>query len=601
MQKTIHFQDERIFHIPVEEMWTLLADTNHLNNFIGLFPVQFAPFSYNDGKLIRQAKATALGGVKIAWKEHTFEWERNHYYSIERVYTNGPIERALWHVILEPREEQETLLILKGEFICRNLIGKLSLKNIIIPQLKKTFQYVLEFEKNGTVDFPRPQTKQSIIVEENRLSILAVKLDGIFLNQEMSAQLMHTIRTYNEDEITSMKPYQWAETYHYNRKETVELFLLATKLGILDQEWSLMCPNCRVPKGQTSSLKHLDSTVHCDLCGVDYELNFDRYIEMRFSVNPSIRKTKRELFCVNGPMNSPHVLAQFRILPNTTKNLKIPIWGREVRLRVLKYNHLLEVSTYKTEEEVCITYRESGFTQSLVSGSSNIQIGNKTDEEIVLVIEEVEWDRFALTAREVTSLQLFRDLFAAEVLSPDQQIGVSNIAVLFTDLKGSTRLYESIGDALAYADVKKHFDYLKQHIQQNGGAVIKTIGDSVMATFTETKDAWNAAVSIQQHIQEINKQLSQDILVKIGFHSGPVIAVNANEILDYFGRTVNMAARIQQESQGNDIVMSKEVYEDLLLDTNFRVMNSSLKIETFKKHLQGLEEDSSLIRVIIDS
>ncbi|KAA0965472.1 adenylate/guanylate cyclase domain-containing protein [Sporosarcina sp. ANT_H38] len=597
MRKTICFQEERVFNIPIEQMWSLLEDTNQLNKYIGLFPVRFSPFTHENGSLVRQSRAKVFGVIEIAWRENVFEWIKQQSYSIERVYITGPAERVLWKVILEPQGESRTLLRLKGEFTYRNLLGRLIMKVNTIPQLRRTFLYALKLEGKSEVTTILPQARRTAIVQKEHLGRLTAKLYSAISNKKMVEEFIQTIEMGNDNDVTSMKPLLWAETHQYDRRQTVELFLVATKVGILDQEWSLMCPNCRVPKSQTNTLRQLDDTVHCDLCGVDYEIDFDRYVEMRFTVNPSIRQASQELFCINGPMNSPHIVAQFRIPGNSSKELKLPDWDQKLRLRVLKFNYTAIIYEETDDTKSQLTITESGIAEKEVAKTRFMQVENRTSQELVLVIEEVEWDRFALTATEVTSLQLFRDLFAKEVLSPDQQIGIGKMTILFTDLKGSTLLYESIGDALAYSDVKKHFDFLKKYIQDNNGTVVKTIGDSVMAAFIRDKDAFNAAITIQKNIHLLNENISQAVQVKIGFHTGPVIAVNANEILDYFGRTVNMAARIQQQSEGSDIVISENDYRDLLESSDISLHDTSIEIESLTKQLHGVDGDTSLIRI----
>ncbi|MGE6487236.1 DUF5939 domain-containing protein [Paenisporosarcina sp. NPDC076898] len=597
MSKTVLFHEEREFDLPVEELWSLLSDTNHFNQYIGLFPVQFSPYTYEHDVLHRKAEGKALGLVKNAWREHAFEWVKNSHYVIERIYTIGPVSRALWTVKLERVSHSRTKLILDSDFTIRNLLGNVGLKFIIIPQLRRIFPYSLSYKENRSTDNPRPQKKQAISVNNDRLNRLSERLRATFHNEQMIHSLLHMIRTHNDDEVSHIKPLQWAYDRRYSDRETIELFLLATKAGLLEQQWSLMCPNCRVPKEQTTTLKRLDSSVHCDLCGVDYEVNFDRFVEMRFAIHPSIRKTEEKLFCLNGPTNSPHIVAQTRIPPGESRTLDVANWPQDLRLRVVKFNHTVQIdrNTLSLGNELIFT--DSGFNTLTMNTLDEVIICNKANYEIVVSLEETEWDPFALTAREVTSLQLFRDLFATEVLSPDQQIGVGEMTILFTDLKGSTKLYEAIGDALAYSDVKKHFDYLKHHIQANRGTIIKTIGDSVMAGFYDDTLALKSSLEIQANVTELNASLSQPVSIKLGFYSGPVIAVNANDILDYFGRTVNMAARIQNQSIGDDIVISERGYQDLVRNPESQQLLLDYSVEPFEASLQGIDGAFPLVRL----
>ena len=137
-----------------------------------------------------------------------------------------------------------------------------------------------------------------------------------------------------------------------------------------------------------------------------------------------------------------------------------------------------------------------------------------------------------------------------------------DVTVIFTDLKGSTALYERIGDLKAFSLVQRHFEHLLQVTVANSGAVIKTIGDAVMAAFEKSSDAVRAAIATRKEIARFNElRQRQDIVLKIGIHCGPAIAVTLNERLDSFGRTVNVAARIQNRARGDEICLSKEVHD----------------------------------------
>jgi len=91
---------------------------------------------------------------------------------------------------------------------------------------------------------------------------------------------------------------------------------------------------------------------------------------------------------------------------------------------------------------------------------------------------------------------------------------------------------------------------------------VKTIGDAVMGSFVDGRHAIIAAIEAQQTLRSYyqNRPEKERIEVKIGIHSGPTILVTLNNRLDYFGTTVNMAARIQAIAQPNEIILSEHVF-----------------------------------------
>ncbi len=158
---------------------------------------------------------------------------------------------------------------------------------------------------------------------------------------------------------------------------------------------------------------------------------------------------------------------------------------------------------------------------------------------------------------------IFRDLFGEEVLPMDQNLEIKHSTILFTDIKGSTKMYEALGDSKAFSLVREHFDILFNNIQNNNGIAIKTIGDAVMGVFVNDSDCLTAAINSQLELKKFNEQKNdiEKIELKIGIHSGPAIVVTLNNRLDYFGTTVNIAARIQGFAKPDEIVFSKKVFD----------------------------------------
>lgn len=590
MAKIISFEETRLVNRPLAEVWGIVSDTNRLNQYIGLFPVNFEPFTTRTQRLVRKAKGKAFGLIEIEWEENVFEWVRNSFYSVERNYTKGPVERVIWKVSLEKVSEHETNIMLAGVFEYRSIIGKVALTKGIIPQLYQTFAYVNDAA--ATKEQLLTVKEQTSIQVNERLLLDAEKhLKELSLEPDLVNSFIRTIRMESDESVSAIQPYRWAKEHGFSKQQAVRLFLFASEAGVLDYEWSLMCPNCRVAKDHASSLKDVKKTVHCDLCGVDYELDFENYVEMTFHVNASIRKTNKEIFCINGPTNSPHTIGQFRIPPQTTVSIPWTRMPKEMQVRVMKNNFKVPF-TYEPDVEYSqLRIQPDGLVEQFLSQSSNISIVNECDIEHIVAFEETQWDAYALTAREVTSLQLFRDLLPAEVLAPGMQIGVGKLTILFTDLKDSTQLYERVGDASAYSDVQKHFTSLGGIIRNYEGTIVKTIGDSIMASFASSSQAVSAALEIQSSVSTLNKVLNNPVTIKVGLHEGPVIAVNANGVLDYFGRTVNMAARVQQQSTGGDIVLERKLFEEMRIEEGLGAVTK------FTTTLHGLESPIQLVRV----
>jgi class 3 adenylate cyclase len=167
-----------------------------------------------------------------------------------------------------------------------------------------------------------------------------------------------------------------------------------------------------------------------------------------------------------------------------------------------------------------------------------------------------------ITAKRLLTNQTFRDIYRTDTLDADQRLKITSLTFLFTDLKGSTALYERVGDLVAYDLVRQHFRVLYDIVASETGAVVKTIGDAVMATFPTPDRALTAALRMRQAMTDINvERHNEDLLLKIGIHEGPCLAVTLNNSQDYFGQTVNMAARVQGLASSRAIFVTKPVVE----------------------------------------
>jgi class 3 adenylate cyclase len=332
---------------------------------------------------------------------------------------------------------------------------------------------------------------------------------------------------------------------------------------MLDLQWNLICPMCRGGEAK-GSLDELSRNVHCDGCNIDFDVNFEQSVELTFHPNASIRQVNVDTFCVGGPQVTPHIVAQQLLPAGSQRSVSIKLQEGRYRLRTMNvpgWQHLR--ASGGGEGGVSLRAHSDGWSSEEIeiSRTCDLQFENATRDEQLFILERMEWSDDAATAAEVTAVQTFRDLFAREALRPGEQISVGTLTVLFTDLKNSTRLYREIGDATAFGRVMNHFDVLKQTIAEQDGALVKTIGDAVMAVFRRPENALRAMLEAQQRLANPPDGMLP-LTLKAGMHTGPCIAVTLNDRLDYFGSTVNLAARLEAQSTGGDVVISNAVYSD---------------------------------------
>src|SRR5437763_13395249 len=161
-------------------------------------------------------------------------------------------------------------------------------------------------------------------------------------------------------------------------------------------------------------------------------------------------------------------------------------------------------------------------TVTLQPGPLRLTLENRTDSRVVpgvYVAGQAMHDMLGrrkrfLTAKRLLTNQTFRDIYRTDTLDVDQRLKITSLTFLFTDLKGSTDLYERVGDLVAFDLVKEHFRILQEIIAAESGAVVKTIGDAVMATFATPDRGLAAALSMREAMRNLNeKHRSEDLLL----------------------------------------------------------------------------------------
>ena len=385
-----------------------------------------------------------------------------------------------------------------------------------------------------------------------------------------------------------------------DEEKVISGFLHASRLGLFDLSWNVLCPGCGGVLGAHDTLKSLrPDDYHCGLCACGYEPSVDEQVEVAFTVSPKIRRVAahepntlpfweyyRQVFWSSGidlnkdnfaSMKDEVALETLELPPDekAVMSLQLPPHFIIVFEPVTHSAQFIDVQGEPTKErqQLSLVYNKAHpptGSMTLRPGPLRLSLDNQSGLRVLPGIfvagdklhELLGKRRPFLTAKRMLSNQTFRDVFKADHLNVDQRLKITSLTFLFTDLKGSTALYERVGDLAAFDLVRAHFRALLDIIASEKGAVVKTIGDAVMATFIRPENALMAGLKMRAAMGELNKQRgSKDLVVKIGIHEGPCLAVMLNERQDYFGQTVNIAARVQSLSTSQEIHITAPVIE----------------------------------------
>ncbi len=578
-----------------EELWPFVSNSDRFNRDIGLPTIE--PLSQEGLRLRNGRRLMRLSflGLPAEWEEQPFEWIRPVRLGVTRTYSKGPLIELRVLAELTPNEGGGSTLSyqfwVKPKTLFGCLLVRLQFGLLAGKKFERVFkQYDQQASSSTTLV---PEVGQDLpAVFLNRISSAKARLIEEGGNSELVEQLIDLVRVGDNSRVARIRPYELADAWKQPRRELLTVCLLATRAGLLELQWDLLCPLCRGAKQTTTSLRELETKFHCETCRIDFTANLDRYVEVTFRPNAAVRAVDQQTYCVGSPQRTPHVVAQQLLPPKNMGTVTLPLEPGNYRLRALELSgdRLLRVSEDGSAEASLQIAEDDWRGDELnLATKSSLQLQNTTDEEQLIILERVGWSDQAATAAEVTALQVFRDLFSSEALRPGEQISVGTLTILFTDLRNSTKLYREIGDATAFGRVMNHFDVLKREIAAEDGALVKTIGDAVMAVFRSPAAALRAMIRAQQSLAEPPAG-TMSLSLKAGIHTGPCIAVTLNDRLDYFGSTINIAARLEGLSCGADVIISDQVFQEAEVQELLRV-TPGLQAHSFEMELKGFDEE----------
>ena len=593
-----HYRWEYELQSSPEELWPLVADTSRFNRDTGLPAVELQQ-SEGEQRLgtARRRLRFFKFGIPVEWEEQPFEWVRPFRFGVERRYLKGPVAEMRVLADLQPRPEGGTRLTYEVWATPRNALGRtaipLQIGVLAARSFATAFRRYDQFAAKG-----KPPLYQEVRAEFSpggraRLETLCEKLISQGATQAIVERLEELIAQADDLTLARIRPHTLADYWNLPRRDVLEACLWATRVGLLDLQWDMICPHCRGAAQTSRSLSGIRSDAYCDSCHIDFSVNFDQSVELTFRPNPAVRQIEAHQFCVGGPQVTPHIVAQQVLAPGAARVFQLPLEAGRYRLRAAKLpgGRFLSVAP-DGARSVTLRAEAGGWSNEelKLSPTPTLTMENATDTEQLLILERMAWSDQAATAAEVTALQVFRDLFSNEALRPGEQISVGSLTMLFTDLRGSTQLYREIGDAPAFGRVMSHFDILREAIREEDGALVKTIGDAVMAVFRRPAAALRAILKAQK-ILAAPPDGSRPLMLKVGIHSGPCIAVTLNDRLDYFGGTVNLAARLEGLSTGGDVVVSPPVFADPEVAELLNEPENNLSAEPFEMMIKGFGEE----------
>lgn len=605
----------RTFRAPRELVWALVADTQRLNRAAGNRP---ARYQWRDRDGGRRLVATARElGQALEWTEPPYQWLEGELMESERRFSLGPARRAfsgarvravdadhtaceLWMGFEGPGARLASLGWLvraRHRVALRRTLDALDAAlasgrppdDCVQPATVRARRLLTATTTAAALVGPSSPTDEAALAE--RLSRLAAVEPDAALRDRLATLL----RSRPDEELALLRPFELAAQWGAPRRDVLRLFLRATRAGALDLRWQVNCPTCRVGAQTADHLEQLGRTVHCEACNVDYGIDFGDFVEAVFRVNPAVRATATATYCASSPAWRPHVFAQLTVEPGTPRRETATLPPGELKLRALGARRAAALVLDDPPATLTVRCDADGVTAEATGraadGVTALTLHAEAGAPATVVIERAGWSADAALGRVVATFPEFLDLFATEAPATGVELTVGHLAILFSDLTGSTALYERLGDARAFALVEEHFVELARVIGRHDGAVVKTMGDAVMATFPGAAAALRAATEMAR--AHAARHAASGLQLKLGVHAGPCLAVRANDRLDFFGATVNVAARLQAQAQGGELVVLRELADA----PSAAPLLDGLPRRAFAAQLKGIAAAQELVAV----
>ncbi len=449
---------------------------------------------------------------------------------------------------------------------------------------------------------------------------------------DVEKAIEQTIRSAPDIRLNRINLLRFAAEHELDLAKTISGFLRATQKGVFELSWNVVCNSCGGVLHAAGSLTNIDcGNYTCALCGSDCEPRLDETVEVTFTVDPRVRKIQahepntlpiwqyaRQCFWSSGsnlpddiePFVSEAVLDAFEVGPGASVERSIRLdAGTAVLFDLVTHSTRflqMDGSASVQPQRISITIEDIVHPTEhirIAPGAVDLSIVNRTQQRVLPILwavgpalERIVSGRLpVLTASRLMSHQSFRDLYGSGVLDVNQRFKITSLSFLFIDLKESTQLYQVEGDLAAYDFVRAYFLLVQEVVSDQGGAVVKTIGDAVMATFPTPVQCLAAALAMKDALKGLNARRGGRVQsVRIGLHAGPCLAVVMNERQDYFGQTVNIASRLQGISSDR-ILMTRALADDG--DVRAYLRSRSLEMESFKEKLRGIEDEFEVFAV----
>ncbi len=522
-----------IFDLPVtaSEIWPYLIDTSKMNSEMGFPP--------REEKEVRGEThvTTVTIGRKEEWIEKPWIWVHEKEIQQYRIFLKGWMSRHRGIFRVDEINAGSTRVSVYFRWGFRNVFNYLFFK-LVPGALEKSFQKFLN-------------AKTALILEERK------EKTKTGLHHATGTDAYESLRNYflkaDPLDLDRIHVKEVAHKLGLDVQESIKACIRMVKDGELSLSWDVICPHCRGARAENKSISGLTEVANCEPCGTTFGIEAEESVEVVFHLTPKLREISKMVYCAAEPAKKKHIKLFQGIGPKVTKTYQIHLPQGTYRLRRKNSPDAIYLDLSDFDGDKSFTWNGSEFTRKKLSTNLQLMLNNNSEEKDFFTLEEAWWFKDRLLSGEALTNSSIREVFSEDHLQTGLKLNVGNQVILFTDIVGSTPFYKKSGDAIALKFVQAHYREVSDLVIKHQGVVVKFIGDAVMAAFLDLEKAMECTIEIHNLFN--GKRSDTPILLRASFHEGKVLCANMNVGLDYFGNTVNQAAKIQKYADALEIAL----------------------------------------------
>ncbi|MDA1014681.1 MAG: protein kinase [Planctomycetota bacterium] len=571
-QKFMEFKFSWDLQASPAELWPYASNTDRFNRAMGLPAARFRsePCPATGG--VRRYGETKIASMWIRWEEHPFEWIEGRRFGVLREFSHGPFAWFISTTELSERPTGGTKLTHAFRILPSGWLGRLVTKMQMGRQTQRSLERVYRHIDRIVCDSrAKPRLADAfedpVKLSASRLRRLDERVAGVVsagVQPTAIERLQQFLVEAPDLEVDRIRPIALAKRLGLEANELIDACLVCAKHGVLRMLWDVVCPVCRVASEVRNTLKVIEAHAHCEACNLDFDSDFSEAVELIFSVHPEIRSVTTGTYCVGGPGLFPHVVAQSRIRSQERIHWALTLKAGAYRVRSPQLPYVLNLQVDpggETRQWDCTLGTERPReSPPLRSGRQSISFNNDSPHELQIRIERTVARDDALTAARAASLARFREMFPGEVLTLGQLANVARVTFLAVELGAVDELYASRGDGETFAVIHDCLRLIDDRVREAGGAVVKIVGNGVLASFNDPADALALSLSLPDVFRK--SKSTAGLPPRIAIHCGDAMLTTMNDRLDYFGQSVNTVFRALERAGDWELLLTQSVADD---------------------------------------